>query len=358
MDFRKLQVNGKLQVPSAPLMFFLDLTEHCNLKCFFCYNTSNISKRHAKVEDVKEILNIMHKAGCNEVIYLGGEPTIYPHLFEVLHHAASLGMKQGLVSNAQVIDYTLAERLAKIKALEIGISIHSHDYSIHNALTGNPNSFKNVERAINSLEENNVCWYSQTSLMKSNYLELEKMHAYLIECGSPTRMDLSRMVVGESCSDEFLGAEEYTEVFKQINSINTQKLPIRIEAFPRCWLLKLSKKFSLNYNKIIKSVRPCYAWIGQVSVDIYGNLRLCPTGGKLAGNILIEGIEAIWNNNIICKFQSFQWQKTECLECEDFAFCVGGCKMTCSRISPSPDIYMIEGGFKNARYPERQSQST
>ena len=352
MDFRKLQTDGNLKIPSAPLMFFLDLTEHCNLNCYFCYNGSTKGRIHAKVEDVKQILDVMHKVDCNEVVYLGGEPTIYPNLFEVLNYAESLDMKQSLISNAQVIDSNFAKRLAKIKALEVGVSIHSHNDSTHNAFTTNVRSFKNVKRAITSLEENNVRWYSQTSLMKSNYLGLKRLHSYLIECGSPTRMDLSRMVVGKNSSAEFLGDEEYTKVFEQINSIDTQRLPIRIEAFPRCWLLKISKSYSLNYNKIKKAVRPCYAWVGQVSIDVSGNLRLCPTGGELAGNVLTEGIENIWNNSIIRRFQNFKWQKTECLMCKDFAFCVGGCKMTCSGISPSPDIYIVEGGFKNACYPD------
>ena len=49
-------------------------------------------------------------------------------------------------------------------------------------------------------------------------------------------MDLSRMVVGTHLPDQFLTEAEYTEVFKQIDRLNMEGLPVRIEAFPRCWL--------------------------------------------------------------------------------------------------------------------------
>lgn len=105
----------------------------------------------------------------------------------------------------------------------------------------------------------------------------------------------------------------------------------------------------MDYDKIRCSVRPCYAWVGQVSIDIFGNIRMCPTGGTVAGNILETGIKELWNNSIaITEFQQFDWQKEECRECEDFAFCVGACKMTCQGKYPAPDKYIIEGGMYNA----------
>lgn len=350
MDLKKLTALGKLQIPPTPLMFFLDLTTRCNLQCWFCYNELSRSKENVSLKTAKNILDEMHKAHCDEVMYLGGEPTLHPCLFEILSYADSLNMKQSLITNGQVIDIPLAKNLAKIKTLEVGISIHSCYSSVHNAITASSRSFDNIERAVHAFEKTGVTWYSQTSLIKSNYLDVKNLHSYLLELGSPARMDLSRMVVGNQNTNDFLDAMDYAKVFEQINGLDLQKLPVRIEAFPRCWLLKISKKYSLNYEKIKKSVRPCYAWIGQVSIDIHGNVRLCPTGGKIAGNVVSEGIEHLWTNDIIREYQNFQWQHPECLKCADFAFCLGACKMSCGKLSPSPDIYIVEGGMNNAYF--------
>ena len=82
MDLTKLNVNGSLVIPPAPLMFFLDLTERCNLKCWFCYkDQASYTRKDAEYQDIKQILDIMHQGGCNEVIYLGGEPPYTPSYF-------------------------------------------------------------------------------------------------------------------------------------------------------------------------------------------------------------------------------------------------------------------------------------
>lgn len=351
MDLKKIIANGTILIPPAPLMFFLDLTERCNLKCWFCYNNSpSHSREDAKYHDIKIILDIMHRGGCNEVVYLGGEPTIHPQLFQILRYADSLGMAQCMVSNGQMIDEKFSKHLSTIRKFEIGISLHSCNEFVQNKISGNENSFTGIIKAIRALEKYGIPWYSQTSLVKANYLELCQLQNFLTKCGRPTRMDLSRMVIGTHLPDQFLTEAEYIKVFKQINHLDTEKLPIRIEAFPRCWLKKIADEYNLSYIKLKAAVRPCYAWTGQISIDIHGNVRLCPTGGKVAGNILEMGLDGVWKKSkAIRDFQTFQWQRPECLTCDDFAFCGGACKMTCSKSSPMPDCYFVEGGMKNAR---------
>ena len=349
MNLNKINNNGKLRIPEAPLMCFLDLTEFCNLQCWFCYKGSKARRGKVDYEDIVYILNEMHKVGCNEVVYIGGEPTLHPQFFEILDYANNLGMIQGIISNGQIIDHSFAKKLIKYKDIEVGISIHSADERVQNAIAGNHKTFFNINRAIESLEAFGICWYSQTSLIKDNYLKLNEIRNYLLSKGNPIRMDLSRMVAGDIVTDKFLDETEYIEIFRQINSMVTKELPIRIEAFPRCWIRKVTEIYKLNYEKIKKTIRPCYAWIAQLSIDIHGNVRLCPTGGKVAGNILKEGMNSIWKNNkSIREFQKFEWQDNRCLKCHDFVYCVGACKMSSNDHSPSSDKYIIKGEICNA----------
>ena len=340
MNLKILNYNGKLKIPEAPLMCFMDLTECCNLRCWFCYNGTNRHNKMANYDDILHILDDLHNSGCDEVTYLGGEPTLHPQFFDILDYADIIGMCQSMVSNGQVIDDEFAKRLTKYKDFEVGISIHSINKEIQDKISGKEGSFHRIERAIYYLEKYEISWYSQTSLIRDNYLELFGLREFLLSKGNPCRMDLSRMVAGEMASNQFLDEDGYIEVFKQINAMNTRELPVRIEAFPRCWIKTISEKHCLNYEKIKFAVRPCYAWVAQISIDIHGNIRLCPTGGKVAGNILEEDVKGIWKkNSVIQEFQSFEWQNKECLECSDYVYCVGACKMTCGECSPTPDEY-------------------
>lgn len=352
MNLRILNDNGKLNIPDAPLMCFLDLTTCCNLRCWFCYNGLDAHNEIAEYDDIIHILYDLHNSGCNEVTYLGGEPTLHPRFFEILDYADGLGMVQEMVSNGQIIDDEFAKKIAKYKDFKVGISIHSVKESVQDRISGKKGSFNRIEKAIESLEEIGIHWYSQTSLIIDNYLELHELHKFLLSKGKPCRMDLSRMVAGDVVSDQFLGEKGYIEVFKQINSMDTVELPVRIEAFPRCWINRISEDNHLNYEKLKYAVRPCYAWTAQISVDIHGNVRLCPTGGKIAGNILQEGVNGVWNGSIIKEFQNFEWQHKECVECSDYVYCVGACKMTCKECSPTPDKYIEKGGRLNASINE------
>lgn len=350
MNLRQMMdENGKIIIPDYPLMFFLDLTQRCNLKCWFCYNEPSKERIDADFENIRKILNDMKQVGCEEVTYLGGEPTIYKYFWDTLEYANSLGYEQCFVTNGQVIDDGFAEKLSKFDGIEVGISFHSIKEDVQNAIAKSLQSYNRILRAIECLEKYNIRWYSQTSLVKDNYLEIGEMHNFLNRVGKPVRMDLSRMVEGEIDSPQFLDENEYKRVFEQINNLNLDALPVRVEAFPRCWLKKIAGEKHLNYDKIKYSVRPCYAWVGQVSIDIFGDVRMCPTGGAVAGNILKSGIKDLWKySKEIKEFQEFSWQKEECRECSDFAFCVGACKMTCRGKYPAPDKYIIEGGMHYA----------
>lgn len=350
MNLREMMdEKGNLVIPEHPLMFFLDLTQRCNLRCWFCYNEQSKKRIDADFENIKQILRDMKQAGCKEVTYLGGEPTIYKYFWETLEYANILEYDQCFVTNGQIIDDIFAEKLSKYGGIEVGISFHSIKEEVQNTIAKSPNSYNRILEAIKYLEMHNIRWYSQTSLVKDNYLEIEEMHRFLNRVGKPVRMDLSRMVEGGMTSSQFLDENEYKKIFEQINNLDLATIPVRIEAFPRCWIKKVASENQLNYDKIRSSVRPCYAWVGQVSIDVFGNVRMCPTGGAIAGNILQSGIKELWKKSKeIKKFQEFGWQKEECRECNDFAFCVGACKMTCRGKYPAPDKYIIEGGMRYA----------
>ncbi|MEM5804059.1 MAG: radical SAM protein [Candidatus Aenigmatarchaeota archaeon] len=84
---------------SAPLDVYFDYTNLCNLRCPYCYNS------HAKRETMPEdrIMRIFEQLALNGVMrthLAGGEPMIYPHLFEVyLRAARDNGLNASVNSN-------------------------------------------------------------------------------------------------------------------------------------------------------------------------------------------------------------------------------------------------------------------
>ncbi|SEA17299.1 4Fe-4S single cluster domain-containing protein [Desulfuromusa kysingii] len=67
-------------VPSVNLF----LTSECNMGCKFCFAPSG----HAQAlpqDETERIINECHDVGIEKITFVGGEPLLYPHLYDVVH---------------------------------------------------------------------------------------------------------------------------------------------------------------------------------------------------------------------------------------------------------------------------------
>lgn len=124
----------------------VNIGRRCNLRCVFCLDGKLESKkRHwVSLERARVELRQGFEQGCRAMGLLGGEPTAYPHLFELLDFARTLGyQRMSLYTNGLKLgDPTLCDRLVEAGVTRIGISIHSHDAELEDRLTGRPGSFR------------------------------------------------------------------------------------------------------------------------------------------------------------------------------------------------------------------------
>lgn len=78
----------------------IETNRTCNLRCRSCYT---LDKRQVKkLEEVKEEVGLgLKKRNLETITLLGGEPTLYPQLTEVIGHIKSKGLKCQLLTNGQ-----------------------------------------------------------------------------------------------------------------------------------------------------------------------------------------------------------------------------------------------------------------
>lgn len=77
----------------------LDLTNRCNLTCPICFANANAAgyvyePSYEQVVDMLKVLRSEKPVPCVAIQFSGGEPTIYPRLFDVLRAANDLGFAQ------------------------------------------------------------------------------------------------------------------------------------------------------------------------------------------------------------------------------------------------------------------------
>jgi len=78
--FRRRQARGDL----FPPFLFLALTNACNLRCRGCWITARGGSRSLSLEQVEAIISAGKTRRCYFYVLLGGEPMLYPHLWDVI----------------------------------------------------------------------------------------------------------------------------------------------------------------------------------------------------------------------------------------------------------------------------------
>lgn len=95
--------------PMRPINLEINPINICNQSCSWCtYGYLHERREVLPPERIVEVLNDASALGVQSVTWTGGgEPTVYPHLADVVEHAAALGFRQGMNTNG----VRLTERL-------------------------------------------------------------------------------------------------------------------------------------------------------------------------------------------------------------------------------------------------------
>jgi len=110
---------------TVPELVDLKITNYCAYGCSFCYQSSTKAGVHADLGHIKQILNTLGDQGVFEVAIGGGEPTHYPHLAEVLVHAAQHGVVPNFTTFG--VDWLQNDQLMEAVRAHvgaIGVSVH------------------------------------------------------------------------------------------------------------------------------------------------------------------------------------------------------------------------------------------
>lgn len=90
------------------------LIKACNFKCKFCYATFNDinSKGLSKEEQFELIKKLAESKMFKKINFAGGEPTLVPHIKELIAFAKALDFETSIVTNASKIDLEWVKSVA------------------------------------------------------------------------------------------------------------------------------------------------------------------------------------------------------------------------------------------------------
>ncbi|MEK6606046.1 MAG: radical SAM protein [Myxococcota bacterium] len=133
----------------------LNIGRACNNHCVFCVSGKAVKDERMWVppDKAKHEVKVAFDRGCRSLGFLGGEPSIYPHLVEVTQYARELGYTRvALATNAMVFDNAeYARKVVEAGVTRATISFHAHTRKLEHVITKVPNAFDRKVKAIENL---------------------------------------------------------------------------------------------------------------------------------------------------------------------------------------------------------------
>jgi radical SAM protein with 4Fe4S-binding SPASM domain len=103
-------------------------------------------------ENWLEVLKQGAELGCQKVQFIGGEPTLYPHLLQLIAEAKKLGYEfLEVFTNGTVLNDSMFETFCKYD-VNLALSVYSSSPSTHDSITTHKGShtktIENIKRAV------------------------------------------------------------------------------------------------------------------------------------------------------------------------------------------------------------------
>jgi pyruvate formate lyase activating enzyme len=145
----------------------------CNMRCPFCHNSSLVTNTASQpIIGVEEVLTTLAKRRniLEGVCITGGEPTIYPDLWELITAIKDLGFKIKLDTNGtnpSILKALVAGHLVDYVAMDIKNS--KENYSLSSGVA--TSDLKQVSESVSFLLTNPIPYEFRTTIVKEHHTQ-------------------------------------------------------------------------------------------------------------------------------------------------------------------------------------------
>ncbi|MDR2548898.1 MAG: radical SAM protein [Desulfobulbus sp.] len=162
----------------------IEFSRQCNFRCAYCY----VEERTAAAgelsrQEIKEVILQARELGARKIVILGGEPSIYPHLVEMLRFLGGLGLEIELFTNGTGVTDRLAGVLAE-ERVRVVVKMNSRDAAVQDRLAGKKGAFGIIDRALKRLRRSGypsqeLFLAASTVICRQNLAELVELWQWL-----------------------------------------------------------------------------------------------------------------------------------------------------------------------------------
>lgn len=335
--------------------FWLVLGYDCNNRCRHCYaSSSGFSSEWMPLSFGKEIMAVLKKEGAETCLLLGGEPTLYPDLINLVSFGAETGLEMIVISNGRLFkDKNFTKHLFSAGLSRVVVSLVGADEKIHNRITRSSGFTETIDGISSCVESGQVNALITISRENSRQIVDTIKFAYSLGVGQVI-LNCAIPILGKASAvaNQSLNPAEVASVIDKVFAFaKKDNFSFRVNAtFPLCLLEKdvLREMLSLGWLSV-----GCHMYRGEgVVFDPVGNILPCthfsefPLASKARGLsedfLFKDGFSVAWEDPLgeAAVFRSNLWKypARKCASCEYWGGCVGGCPLFWTFFEPEEYI--------------------
>ena len=324
--------SGLFSTPiNAPFKADLALTYGCNNACRHCYNRAESkSKRDSRATTIQQWQKVLRKLidiGVPQVIFTGGEPTMYPGLTELIRSAEHLGLITGLNTNGRrLAERAFADSLAHVGLSHVQITLESCRLEVHNIMT-QADSFEETCRGITNAIAAGLHVITNTTLTQRNVGHALETVDFLHGLGLGTFAMNGMIFSGRGKqSGDAVEDDQLRHVLPAVRD-RAKTLGMRFLWYTPTDYCRLSPL------ELELGPRRCNAGEYSMCIEPNGDVLPCQSYYVAAGNILRDSWQSIWESDLFRGFRDRTGHPQacglpeRCQQCPDLPLCGGGCRL-------------------------------
>jgi len=263
------------------------------------------------------------------MLLVGGEPTYYPHILELVRYISGLGLEVKIMSNGRALASVEFVRQLKQAGLKYcAVSLEGVE-RVHDAITRRPGSFQESLMGLQNLMSAGIRTNSITTISSYNLSTIHDLIGLLQKI--KVRIAAFNMCSAQPSgyhNDQHDGQISLEQYARTVESIASNYDFVRFYALvPLCLYDQDKLPALITTGKLRVS---CSLYGNAVAIDPYGNLTPCTHMPDISyGNLRQpDALERFINFRAVEKeFLLTHAPSQKCVDCRLWTTCRGGCNL-------------------------------
>ena len=322
----------------APTLLTIYPDLYCQQRCDFCFLTQSDKGIHSITRSTalpaqpwQRLLREAKELGVAGISLLGGEPTLYPGLGDIIETCSELGLSLGITSNGLRVPAPIVDLLRESPTTMLCLSLESTSPELHKLHTGVDN--RPVIKTMRMLHDEGIDYNVNTIGLGQSYEDLCGIADLCAELGARVWF-FNLYYTKELHPRSFPGYEWYGEMDARLREYTSRKRSDLAYQMFGCQLYwsrppsdLLRPSAATEYNRLI---RGCAAGINQLEILPDGTALPCMQMDLETfecGNVFDLGLHQVWSQSPVLNElrKKLVTDHSTCGQCSFVERCRGGC---------------------------------